>query len=118
MDTTVGINELLTLTESMLGLEFSTDEEAAEFIADNEDTTKSVVAFTPVRVASAIAHPEIAAEQVSSLWTQYGYAVTRTNEAISGSIIVDAYTARGDILNCQLSPVCTVLSGETSSTNV
>jgi hypothetical protein len=114
MTTLTSTAKILSLTETMLGLPFVTDEEATEVAVGPSDSGATAVHFAAIRVAPAVANPTVAAVQVADLWVQYGYFVTNSHEESSESVIVDAHTPAGDTLTCQMSPVATVLTGETA----
>lgn len=106
-----GIDELLHLTESLLGLSFETDEESSGgTIESPEDGIFAY--FAPLRVAAPLSPYDLAATQVEDLWRQHDFTVTRTTEAFSGSLLMDGYGPNGEYLTCQFSPSCTLVTGE------
>lgn len=108
------VEEILPLTEALLGLEFSTDEEEDRYVVENSDDGLDVVVFSPSRIAAPMSDADTAADRVSSFWAGHGYTPVRSVEEESGSLIVDAYTERGDMISCSLSPACTILHGESA----
>ena len=106
-----GIDELLNMTESLLGLSFETDEESSGgTIESPEDGILAY--FAPLRVATPVSSCELSAARVEDLWKRHDFTVTRTTEAFSGSLLIDGYGPNGEFLTCQFSPSCTLVTGE------
>lgn len=106
--TRVSAAEVLSAAESVMGLDFVTDQEATEVNVD----ASTVVAFSPLRVADAAQNREAASVEVAALWKSNGFNVTVSTDPATGSLIVDASNDQGDVLTCQFNRTTTVLSGE------
>lgn len=112
--TRVSAAEALSATESVLGLDFETDQEATEVSVD----ANTVVAFSPLRVAAAVQDRNTASTEVAALWRSNGFDVVTSTDPASGSLIVDASNEQGDVLTCQFNRTTTVLSGEFAPVSV